>query len=207
MKEGTQRILQLKRLETLFDVVYGIIIWRLFMLLPRPADEDFELTTLAALLSEHRENFIVVALGLAIVIVFWIQSNTLFGNLEKTDTRHTAIAILQMFFTLFVLYSIGLGVHYGSSDGTRALESIAALLLGLASFLAWRYAMNKGNLLLPDVSREQAQAISRRNLSEPLSAAITIPFAFVGPVLWELSWFAYPFLVYIMRRWRTAPAA
>lgn len=207
MKEGSQRILQLKRLETLFDVVYGIIIWRLFMLLPRPADADFELTTLVALFSEHKLNFVVVGLGLAIVIVYWIQSNTLFGNLERTDTRHTFIAIVQMFFTLFMLYAIGLSVHYGGSDSTRVLESIAALLLGMTSFLGWRYAMNKGELLLPDVSREQAQAISTRNLSEPLTAAITIPFAFIGPGLWELSWFFYPFIVYIMRRWRAAPSA
>ena len=207
MKEGSQRILQLKRLEVLFDVVYGIIIWRLFMLLPRPADADFELTTLVALFSEHKENFVVVALGLVIVIIYWIQSNTLFGNLEKTDARHTVIAILQMFFTLFMLYAIGLGVHYDSGDSTRALESLAALLLGLTSYLGWRYAMGRGGLLLASVGREQAQAISRRNLSEPLTAAITIPFAFTGPGLWELSWFFYPLIVYIMRRWRTAPSA
>jgi hypothetical protein len=112
-----------------------------------------------------------------------------------------------MFFTLFMLYAIGLSVHYGSSDVTRSLESGAALLLGLTSFLGWRYAMNKGGLLLPDVSREEAQAISTRNLSEPLTAAITIPFAFIGAGLWELSWFFYPLIVYIMRRWRAPPTA
>lgn len=207
MKEGSQNILQLKRLETLFDVVYGIIIWRLFMLLPRPADANFELTTLAELLLENKGNFVVVGLALAIVIVYWVQSNTLFGNLEKTDTRHTAIAILQMFLTLFMLYAIGLSVHYGSSDGTRALESVAALLLGVTSFLGWWYAMNKGRLLLPGVGREEARAISTRNLSEPLSAAITIPFAFLGPGMWELSWFFYPLIVYITRRRSAAPSA
>lgn len=202
MKKGSQTVLQLKRLEMLYDVVYGIVIWRLFMLLPRPADANFELTTLVALFSEHKLNFIVVLLGLAIVIIYWIQSNTLFGNLEKTDTRHTVIAILQMFFTLFTLYAIGLGVHYGGSDSTRLLESLAALLLGATSFLGWRYAMGKGNLILSSVSPEQAQIISTRNLSEPLTAAITIPFAFIGPGLWEPSWFFYPLIVYIMRRWR-----
>ncbi len=87
------------------------------------------------------------------------------------------------------------------------LESSAALLLGVTSFLGWRYAMNKGNLLLPDFDREQALTISRRNLSEPLTAALTIPFAFIGPIPWELSWFLYPLIVYIMRRWRTTSAA
>lgn len=206
MKEGSQRILQLKRLETLFDVIYGITIWRLFMLLPRPEDANFELATLAALFSENRESFVVVVLALIIVIVFWIQSNTLLGNLEKTDARHTAIAILQMFFTLFMLYSIRLSVHYGSSDNTRLLESFAALVLGLTSFAGWRYAMGKGRLLLPDVSHEEAQAISTRNLSEPMAAAITVPFAFSGPVLWELSWFFYPLIVYATRRWQRTPS-
>lgn len=200
MKKGSQRILQLKRLETLFDVVYGIVIWRLFMLLPRPSDANLELATIGALFSDNKESFIVIGLALAIVIVYWVQSNTLFGNLEKTDTRHTAIAILQMFLTLFMLYSIGMSVHFGGSEETRALESIAALLLGLTSFLGWRYAMNKGGLLLPGFSHEEAQRIARRNLSEPLTAAITIPFAFTGPIFWELSWFLYPLILYMMRR-------
>lgn len=201
MKEGSQRILQLKRLETLFDVVYGIIIWRFFMLLPRPEGENVELTSLVELVSQNWDDFVIVLLGVLIVIVFWIQSNTLFGNLEKTDARHTSIAIFQMFFTLFMLYGIGLSVHYGSSADTRLLESIAALVLGVISFAGWRYAMGKGALLHTGVSRRHAQAISTRNLSEPLAAAITIPFAFTGPVIWELSWFFYPLLVYIMRRW------
>ena len=106
-----------------------------------------------------------------------------------------------------MLYAIGLGVHYGGSDSTRVLESLAALLLGVTSFLRWRYAMGKGNLLLPSVSREQARTISTRNLSEPLTAAITIPFAFIGPGLWEVSWFFYPLIVYFMRRWQGPPPA
>lgn len=92
MTEEAKRLRQLRRLETLLDVVYGITIWRLFMLLPRPKDASFEATTLVALISEHRASFVVVGLALIIVIVYWVQSNTLLGHLAGTDTRHTAIA-------------------------------------------------------------------------------------------------------------------
>ena len=32
---------QLRRLETLTDVVYGLAIWRVFMLLPRPDEPEW----------------------------------------------------------------------------------------------------------------------------------------------------------------------
>lgn len=64
--------------------------------------------------------------------------------------------------------------------------------------------MGKGRLLLPGVTQEQAREISTRNLSEPLAAAITIPFAFVGSLWWGLSWLVYPAIVYLNRRMKRA---
>ena len=72
-----------------------------------------------------------------------------------------------------------------------------AMMVGLMSLLAWHYAMHKGKLLDPELSAEDAVHIRQKNLPEPITAAITIPFAFAGPVLWELSWFLYPFIKYI----------
>ncbi len=39
--KARQRILRLNRLRTLTDVVHGIVLWRLFVLIPKPGDVDF----------------------------------------------------------------------------------------------------------------------------------------------------------------------
>jgi hypothetical protein len=38
-----------------------------------------------------------------------------------------------------------------------------------------------------------------RILAEPITAIVTIPVAFVGPIFWEISWLSYPLLVILVR--------
>ena len=186
--------LKLARLERVMDVVYALVIWRLFMILPRPEEGENGVTTVLELVSNDWDTFVLVLLALVIVIVFWLQNNSLFACLKATDRIHTAIAIFQLFFLLFFLYSIGTGIRLGAGADSRLLESFAALLLAISAYLGWYYAYRKGDLVADDVPVNQSEEILKKNLAEPFTALLTIPFAFVGPIAWELSWFLYPFV-------------
>ena len=74
----------------------------------------------------------IVFIVIVFTIIYWLQSNVLFGNLRGTDGRHTILSILQLFFLLVFLVSMRLGIELGASNATRALESIAAALVGIA---------------------------------------------------------------------------
>jgi uncharacterized membrane protein len=189
---------QLGRLETLMDVVYGLIIWRLFMLLPRPMED--ETRTVLQLFADDPRDALSVAIGIIIVIIYWMQSNLLFGHLERTDTRHTTLSIIQIFCLLLFLYSIVLGTKYEAASDLRLFESIAALLVGVPSYLAWRHAKRNAELVSPSLSKEDADAMSVQILAEPITAALTIPFAIFTPLLWEVVWFSYPLISRILRK-------
>jgi len=185
---------KLIRLERIMDVVYALVIWRLFMILPRPEGDDNQSISVLDLLFDNWQDFIIVLLALVIVIIFWLQNNSLFNKLKATDRIHTAIAIYQLFFLLFFLYSIGTGLRLGAGADSRLLESFAALLLAISAYLGWYYAYRKGNLVSDDVPAEKSEELLKKNLAEPITALLTMPFAFVGPIAWELSWFLYPFI-------------
>ncbi len=189
---------QLKRLERLMDVVYAIAIWRVFMLVPRPDEQEWE--SLSVFFAQEGMALAVLAVGLAVIIVYWIQGNLLLGSLEGTDTRHTVAVILQIFSLLLFLYSIKTGALIGDTPGTRLFESLSALALGLTSYLGWYTAVKDGRLVRKDLSTERLVDITRRIRAEPVTALITIPFAFVGAISWNLAWFAYPLIVYLVRR-------
>ena len=195
--EVRRSILQLSRLERMMDVVFALVIWRLFTFLPTQEVDDDKWASVTNMLIEEWETFVFVLLAVVIVIIYWLQNNSLLGNLKKTDGIHTAISIFQLFFVLLFIYSIGAGVRIGSGADSSAFESVMAMMVGLMSLLSWHYAMHKGNLLDPELSAEEAVHIRQRNMAEPITAAITIPFAFVGPVAWELSWFLYPLIKYL----------
>lgn len=189
---------QLRRLETLIDVIYGITIWRLFTLLPRP-EENLEWTALLDMLADSWLNFAVAIIALVIVIIYWIQSNLLFKYLVRTDGWHIGLSIAQIFSLLLFLYAMRVGTGFEVSAATRAFESSMACLLGVFSFAAWYYALNKGALVTDELDSDEAMAITERIKAEPITAAITVPFA-AGMWMWELSWFVYPFVVYLYKR-------
>jgi len=194
--------LQLTRLERLMDVVFAIVIWRLFMLLPRPEENAAKWDSVLAMLQDEWFSFLFVLLATVIVIIYWLQNNSLLGNLKKTNGVHTTISIFQLVFVLLFLYAITSGVILGSGADSRLFESITAMMIGVMAWLGWYYAMHKADLLDPELSKQEAEHILQKNLAEPITAAITLPFALVGPVAWELSWFLYPFIKYLFSRFK-----
>ena len=191
--------LQLRRLARMIDVVYAIIIWRFFMLLPRPTTEQLGWDNIGAFLFDNLGGFLMVIIGIIVAIIYWIQNNTLLGNLQTTDSRHTILSILQLFCLLVFLLSLRLGIDLGSSSGTRAFESLSAALVGIAGSWAWSYAIKNHRLLLPEVTDQYARRLRDRILAEPITAIITIPIAFVGPFFWEAAWLCYPLVVRLVR--------
>jgi uncharacterized membrane protein len=177
------------------------------MMLPRPTAEQLSWEHFGAFLSDNIGGLLLVIIGIVVTIIYWIQNNVLFGNLQTTDTRHTILSILQLFFLLIFLLSLRLGIDLGVSVGTRAFESIAAALVGIAGGWGWAYAVKNHRLLLPEVTEPYAHQLKDRILAEPITAIITIPFAFVGPIIWEISWLSYPLVVWLVRRRRRAKMA
>ena len=193
---------QLKRLERLMDVVFALILWRAITFFPTPTDKQFSWEQIGPFLSANIGDLAFVLIGILVVIVFWLQNNLLFGNLHATDKSHTIISILQLFFLLIFIKALRLGVELEPSHLTRTLESLTAAMVGVASSWGWWYAIKKRRLLSPEVTDQYALQLRDRILAEPLTAFITLPFAFVNPILWEISWCSYPLVVWLVRRRR-----
>jgi len=206
LRDPTRRnVLQLTRLERVTDVVYALVLWRLFVLIPRPDPTGKIWTTFVNYVADNAGDLIIILVGIIVLIVYWLQSNVLFGTLEKTDGRHTTYSIFQLFFLMLFLLAMKTGMDLGASPRMRMFESITAALMGYMSMAAFYYATRKRRLLHADVSDGEAKRLRERILAEPLAATITLPFAFVGPWAWEASWFIYPIIVGIIKKRQRLP--
>ena len=197
------QILQLSRLERLADVIYALVLWRLFTLIPKPVSADGAWHSFSEYLGENGMMLVTIDIGIIFVIIYWLQSNMLFGNLEKSDGKHTVLSIIQLFALLLFLLSLNLGAVMGGSAFTRVFESATAGLAGLSAAFAWMYATKNRRLIQPDVSDFHAQKILDGVLAEPLTALMTIPFAFAGPWIWEASWLLLIPTNMVLKRIRT----
>jgi len=193
---------QLKRLETLLDSVFALVIVLIALNLPEPSQVNWSGGSLGKFLLAHVGDLGIVVIGLILVVVYWVQNNALFGNLVRTDNRHAFISIVQVFFLLFYLYTIGLGVEFHGEAAALALQSCAAALVGIAAAANWWYASKDRRLLSAEVSDQEARELQLRVLAEPITALITLPCSFLGPVTWELAWLTYPLVALVLRRWK-----
>ena len=122
---------QRRRLETLADVIYGVAIVLLVVGLPTPRTEGFEGTSLVAFLAEYYEPILGSAVGLFLVVTYWIQNNAVAGVLSHTDNRHSTLMLAQLILMLGYFYSTTLSEELDHPPGVLAVQSGALALMGI----------------------------------------------------------------------------
>ena len=189
---------ELRRLETLVDAVFAIVIVAMVFDLPEP-DESMALD-LASFVAFRVESLIIAMLGVIVVMVYWFQSNLLLGNLNRTDGKHAVLSLLQIFLVLAYLLTVSLGISVGNEPIVLAAQSGTAALVGFAAAAAWYYASHKRRLLTPEVGGDEVAALRLRVLAEPLTALLTLALAFVSATAWEIGWLAYPLIAAMLHK-------
>ena len=179
---------QLRRLHMLTDVIFAVLLIRLFMLLPHPVKPESGAFDPLVIFTEGGANFIMFVIGFILITIYWIQNNKTSGNLVATDGRHVTLSILQIAFLLLYFYSVRLDMETDSDVLALFMQSVSLALAGFAGVAAWVYASKRGDLVSEAVSPEEANELKISILAEPLAALVTIPFAFIGPVMWNISW-------------------
>jgi uncharacterized membrane protein len=191
---------QLQRLGRLTDVVYAVALVLIVQWLPLPEEsQSGGVVWLADLWAEYAGNIVSVIIGLVFTIIYWIRSNILMTALDRTDKVHTGLSIASVFFLLLLLYMVRISAEV-AAPSRRAGESLAVALIGLAAGAAWWWARKK-NLVRADSTAEERLGVQIEAFAEPMTALVTLPFAFVGELAWNLAWLAYiPIAAFLTRR-------
>jgi len=190
---------QLARLATLTDVVYAVALVLIISWLPLPEESHSGgVVWIGELWAEYSTNIVAVIIGLVFIILYWIRSNTLMTALDRTDGVHTGLTIASVFFLLLLLYVVRVSEQV-AAPSRRAGESIAVALIGIAAGGAWWWARRTG-LVRSGLTTEERLNIQIEAFAEPLSALVTLPFAFVGEMAWNLAWFAYLPIAAMLRK-------
>jgi hypothetical protein len=200
---GTARR-QLERLATLTDVVYGVALVLVISWLPLPEESHSGgVVWLLDLWAEYAGNIVSVIIGLVFTIIYWLRSNTLMAALDRTDGVHTGLSIASLFFFLLLVYVVRVSAEV-AAPSRRAGESIAVALIGIAAGAAWWWARQR-SLVREGTSQKEMLGVQLEAFTEPLTALVTLPFAYVGEIAWNLAWFAYIPIAALLRRRGTVP--
>jgi len=185
----------LKRLSNFIDVVYAVIFFHLVtQYLPHFEDMSW-LDKKYGLLShlwEGRNELLRIIIGGGLALIYWNQNNSIFKNLVYTNYTHAALSLVQLFFVILYVY-FAIADPGLVSKSSPALQAFCLAAAGFMSIGLWHYAVKK-ELIQKDMTDKDIREVTRSNLMEPLTAVCNIGIAFIGPLVWTLSWFLLPML-------------
>ncbi|WP_420580799.1 hypothetical protein [Reichenbachiella sp.] len=200
--EEERCIRQLDRVSTIVDVLFALMIFRLFTLMPNPTLDGFDSSNVTEILLTSYLNYAAIIIGLTLTLLYWGQNNTIFNNLKRTSSFHSVLTIVQVFTMMLYIYFVKLDLEMDSPLIIMLAQSITLALAGFVGISAWYYA-NRNNLISDKLTTKELDKIYLKIMPEPIVSVLTIPFAWFGPDIWSASWLLLVPVGMLSKYWRS----
>jgi len=171
--------------------------------LPDVANADTD--TFLKLLADAVPRYSSFAISFAVISVYWIAHHRMFRFVVRWNGGLLAVNLLFLFFVVQLPLLASILGSYGALPVATALYAIGLAAMGFASAGLWVYAMRR-RLLSPNLSPAFERYVLSRALAVASVFVISIPLAFISPLLAELSWLAVSAALVLLRRTFAAPS-
>lgn len=176
----------LNSLRIVINVLYALMIFQSFLILPRPDDPELEYHSLPQIFSDNIMQLVIIGVGLIMIIIYWIQFNRQLGNLVRSSPMHATLAIVQMICLMLYLYFVRFDLAFDGMTLALQMESIFLALAGFIGVYNWVYA-RRNKLTSTQIGVKEEREILYQILPEPIAALFSLPFATLGPTAWTIS--------------------
>ncbi len=189
----------LNSLKIVVNVLYALMIFQTFLILPRPDDPELKYHTLSQIYSENIMMLVVILVGLILLIIYWIQFNKQLGNLVRSSPKHAALAIIQMICLMLYLYFVRFDMAFDGMSLALQMESIFLALAGFIGVYNWKYAV-KNKLTSDLIDKNEERTFLLQILPEPIASLFSLPFATISPLAWTLSFLVIIPLGFLLKK-------
>jgi hypothetical protein len=186
-------------LKIIVNVLYALLLFEIFMILPRPDDPELNYLSLVEIYNEHSIKLVVIIVGLILILIYWIQTNKQLGNLVRSSPIHASLAIIQMVCLMLYLYFVMFDMEFDGMTFALQMESIFLALAGFIGVYNWMY-VRKNKLASDQIDKDEERAMLFEFLPEPLASLFSLPFATLGPGIWTLSFLIIIPLGYFLKK-------
>ena len=188
----------LKSIRIVINVLYALLIFQVFLILPRPGDPELEYHTLSQIYSENVMQILVIVVGFILIVLYWIQFNRQLGNLVRSSPLHATLSVVQMISLMLYLYFVRFDMEYDGMKLALQMESIFLAITGFIGAFNWQYARYH-NLTSDQINDDEEKSLFYSLLPEPLASLFTLPFASFGPMIWTISFLSIIPIGYILK--------
>lgn len=167
--------LSTRRLEAFTDGVFAIAATLLVLDLTThslgevSSDADMWLA-----LAGMGELFINFALSFVLLCLLWMVHVQQFEHVARIDMAMVWLNNARLLFIVLVPFATGLITEYSQYLAGRIAMPVTFFLAILFSWVQWQWAVRRREVMLPDLSREDALRYGRGSLSALLIAALVV---------------------------------
>lgn len=187
----------LSSVRIVVNVLYALLIFQTFLILPRPDDPELAYLTLPQIYGDNITELFVIVVGLILIVMYWIQFNIQLGNLVRSSVVHASLALTQMICLMLYLYFVRFDMEFDGMTLALQMESIFLALAGFIAAFNWRYA-RVNHLTSDQITNKEELGMLYKILPEPIASAFTFPFATLGPNIWTLAFLSIIPISYIL---------
>ncbi len=188
----------LNSVNIVMNVLYALLIFQVFLILPRPDDPLLEYNTLSQIYSENISQLLVILVGFILVVLYWIQFNRQLGNISRSSPVHATLSVVQLICLMLYLYFVRFDMEFDGMKLALQMESIFLALAGFIGAYNWWYA-SKNNLTSKQITKTEEKGLFFSLLPEPLASLFTLPFAAFGPWIWTISFLSIIPIGYVLK--------
>jgi uncharacterized membrane protein len=171
------------RLSAFSDGVFAIAITLLVLSIEVP---DFDQQSFADAWGDMRPQLISYGLSFVVVGVYWKAHHRMFRSLRRVTGRLLNLNLLLLGFIALIPFPTEILGNASGETPSVVLYSAVLAGAGYASTVLWWYLMHEQ--LVDPVPPDQAQATVIRAAIAPTVFLVSIPIAFVQPVVAQLFW-------------------
>jgi hypothetical protein len=189
----------LSSLKIVVNVLYALLLFQTFLILPRPDDPELNYKSLLQIYSDNSMKLLVIVVGLILILTYWIQTNKQLGNLVRSSPFHASLAIVQMVCLMLYLYFVRFDMEFDGMTFALQMESLFLALAGFIGVYNWMY-VRKNNLTSDQIDKHEERTMLFQFLPEPMASLFSLPFATFGPGIWTLSFLIIIPLGYFLKK-------
>jgi len=146
--------------------------------------------------------FVSFILSFFIVGNYWISYHRTFHVIKRLDRGLISLSLIFLMFIVLLPFPNDLIGKYPANLITVIIYAAFLAATGFSLCLLWMYAARRYRLVDETLHPDFIRRLTMRLLFSPIIFVISIPIAFVNPLVSMISWFfGFPLAIYYERRY------
>lgn len=192
--EAVESVVELGRLGALSDGVYAIALTLLVLDIKIP--EDTLAGELSATLVALAPKLLIYLISFVVIGGAWGSHQRMLGQIKRGTGLVVWANLLSLLFVSIVPATASLLGRFPAHILAILCFAVNVILIQLSAYLLWRHAYKNG-LLNPALDPRIIKGIDRRLLLSTAAFALSIPIAFLSPVLGYVLWVGLFVLIFV----------